>query len=224
MVAFHNSNELKERCLELAYGARWDGGEQIKELASKGQYSLSEHYGIPVNLCQILYQLTLNVSETQSINESFLELIQVGQNLNKTSLKFILTVLATGTDHSNAITKLEKRRSLSTIINKIVCCCENLINVQLCELPNFKEEKDQLLAMSDQDPVRKLLLVTLDILDYWQLNKNKFNESFDDTKYCYQFVELVDYIWQEFDIKDRGTLLRDILFKCIVEEAQLPTV
>ena len=231
MVAFHNSNELKDRCLDIVYRDRWDKKVIVNLIkANNTSFNLSDQYGIPKSLNMLAKNIWLHLPKIDqaNFNVSYLEKIKVGQNLNNIYFKFIWALLSgnrfpfrPSVDAPGLIT-LEYRQKIKLAMVEVSCSIfqttENDVKCMGELLPALKY------LQTFNDPMCKAVVTAFYMLDHWDYEKDDFDYHPRLAELCEEFIDYVNIIWQEFEIKDRGILLRDILFKCIAEEAQLPTV
>ena len=216
MLSFHNSQELKDRLLDMLYKERW-GTVKVYPYVN----SLYEDYGIPEDFGSLainIYTL-LDGFQFADFNIRLFEQIAPGKNLKTVPLRFIRAILAPSQlvmpnlEPSETLYYFECRQKIQKQLLALARMCDKVIKGELVPSEEIEAVKDYFKQYED-DPFCVTGLVCCKILESY----NKENPVFNDQQLCKSWEQILSncaYIWEQFGVKNSALWFRNLLFSLV---------
>ena len=221
MLSFHNSQELKDRLVLIAYRARW--GCVLKQLEVKRGLGLSENYGFPDKLTQLAHTIweKLEIMKPDYLDFTVLyyENIPVGKDLTLVPLQFIRNILAPeslvmpNAYKSETVYYFECRQKIKNAFLEIAKQCQKALDGEENEFINSVKLagiKDYL-GQFEGDPMCEIGLCAINILESFDTEEN----GSDYREQCEKLLSSCAYIWEQFGVKNSSLWFRNLLFSLV---------
>lgn len=219
MLSFRNSQELKDRLLDVLYRIRWDS-KFGTELVESG-FSMSKEYGIARQFGLLCVGLGNNIDgyESDDFDIKVFEQIPVGKDLSLVPLKFIRTVLAPyqlvmpNLEPSETLYYFECRQKIRERFLELAKMCDKLLEGQLVPSEEL-EAVNEYLAQFGNDPMCRMGVHGLGLMKYFNTENDVIVDS-EYTERCQEFVEYGLYLWKHFNVKNSSLWFRNLLFSLV---------